>query len=131
MPKFLARAFVALAAISAPAMGAPTFSVVGSAGPRLKPDSETLVVVMEKQDGVRKIHSQPATPAYCHALQQLFRELNENGQPLVLTTLYGPREALTLFCVEANGSGFDWTGAVLTAEQIQQRADELIIERQK
>ena len=88
-------------------------------------------VVLEKQTGMREVHSQPITPDHCHAMQQLFRELNERGQPLMLTTPRGPAEALTIFCVQANGRGVDWTGAALTSEQIQHLAYDLIAERQK
>jgi len=94
-------------------------------------DNTTLVVVLEKPTGMREVHSQPITPDRCHAMQQLFRELNLEGQPLMLTTLRGPAEALTIMCVQSNGGGVDWTGAALTSEQVQQLADELIAERQK
>ena len=94
-------------------------------------DNATLVVVLEKQTGMRAVHSQPITPDDCHAMQQHFREMNGKGQRLMLTTLRGPAEALTIFCVQANGRGVDWTGAAVTSEQIQQIADELIAERKK
>ena len=94
-------------------------------------DNATLVVVLEKPTGMREVHSQPITPDRCHAMQQLFRELNLEGQPLMLTTLRGPAEALTIMCVQSNGGGVDWTGAALTSEQVQQLADELIAERQR
>jgi hypothetical protein len=94
-------------------------------------DNATLVVVLEKQTGMREAHSQPITPDRCHAMQQLFRELNLEGQPLMLTTLRGPVEARTVMCVQPNGRGVDWTGAALTSEQIRQLADELIAERKK
>ncbi len=93
--------------------------------------SDTLVVVLEKQSGLRELHSQSITPDYCHAMLQLFKELSENSEPVVLTTLRGSAEALDIFCIEANGEGVDWTGAAVTSEQIQQRADELITERKK
>ena len=117
MSRFLARAVAVILAGSSSAIAEPIS------------DSETLVVVLEKQTGMREVHSQPITPDDCHAMQLLFRELNQRGQPLMLTTLRGRAEALTIFCVQANGRGVDWTGAAVTSEQIQQLADELIAER--
>jgi len=49
----------------------------------------------------------------------------------MLTTLRGPAEALTIFCVQSNGRGVDWMGAALTSEQIQHLAYQLIAEPQK
>ena len=119
MCRFVALAIAVILAGSSSAIAEPTS------------DNATLVVVLEKQTGMREVHSQPIAPDHCHAMQQLFRELNERGQPLMLTTLRGPAEALTIFCVQANGRGVDWTGAALTSEQIQHLAYELIAERQK
>jgi hypothetical protein len=119
MRRFVALAIAGILAGSSSAIAEPTS------------DNATLVVVLEKQTGMREVHSQPITPDDCHAMQQLFRELNERGQPLMLTTLRGPAEALTNFCVQSNGRGVDWTGAALTSEQIQHLAYELIAERQK
>ena len=68
-------------------------------------DNATLVVVLEKQTGMREAHSQPITPDRCHAMQQLFGELSERAQPLMLTTLRGRAEALTIFCVQSDGRG--------------------------
>jgi hypothetical protein len=119
MSKFLARAIAVILAGSNSAIAEPTS------------DNATLVVVLEKQTGMREVHSQPITPDDCYAMQQLFRELNQRGQPLMLTTLRGRAEALTIFCVQSGGRGVDWTGAALTSEQIQQLADELIAERKK
>ena len=106
MCRFVALAIAVILAGSSSAIAEPTS------------DNATLVVVLEKQSRLREVHSQPITPDRCHAMQQLFRELNERGQPLMLTTLRGPAEALTIFCVPANGKGVDWTGAALTSEQI-------------
>jgi hypothetical protein len=119
MRRCLARATAVLLAGSSLAIAEPTS------------DNETLVVVLEKPTGMREVHSQPITPYRCHAMQQLFRQLNLEGQPLMLTTLRGPAEALTIMCVQSNGGGVDWTGAALTSEQVQQLADELIAERRK
>ena len=119
MRRFLALAIAGMLAGSSLAIAEPTS------------DNETLVVVLEKQSGMREMHSQPITPDYCHSMQQLFRELNQRGQPLMLTTLRGRAEALTIFCVQSNGTGVDWTGAALTSEQIQQLAYKLIADRQK
>jgi hypothetical protein len=119
MRRSLARATAVLLAGSSLAIAEPTS------------DNEILVVVLEKQAGMREVHSQPITPDDCYSMQQLFRELNQRGQPLMLTTLRGRAEALTVFCIEANGEGVDWKGAALTSEQIQQRTDELITERKK
>jgi hypothetical protein len=119
MSRFLAGAIAVILAGSSLAIAEPSS------------DNATLVVVLEKQTGMREVHSQPITPDDCHAMQQLFRELNERGQPLMLTTLRGPAEALTIFCVQSNGRGVDWTGAALTSEQIQQLAYRLIAERQR
>ena len=119
MRRFVALAMAGILAGSSLAIAEPTS------------DNATLVVVLEKQTGMREVHSQPITPDRCHAMQQLFRELNLEGQPLMLTTLRGPAEALTIMCVQSNGRGVDWTGAALTSEQVQQLADELIAERQK
>jgi hypothetical protein len=119
MRRLLALAFAALLVVSTSAVAAPTSG------------DETLVVVLQKQSGMRVTHLQPITADYCHAMLQVFRELNVKGQPLMLTTLRGSAEALTIFCVEANGEGVDWKGAAVTSEQIQQRTDELITERNK
>ena len=119
MCRFVALAIAGILAGSSSAIAVPSS------------DNATLVVVLEKQTGMRAVHSQPITPDDCHAMQQHFRELNRKGQPLMLTTLRGPAEALTILCVQSNGRGVDWTGAALTPEQIQQLADELIAERQK
>jgi hypothetical protein len=107
--------------------------LAGSSSAIAEPNSDnaTLVVVLEKQTGMREVHYQHITPDDCHAMQQLFRELNLEGQPLMLTTLRGPAEALTIMCVQSNGRGVDWTGAALTSEQMQHLAYELIAERQK
>ncbi len=119
MRRFLAVAIAGILAGSSLASARPTS------------DNATLVVVLEKPTGMREVHSQPITPDRCHAMQQLFRELNLEGQPLMLTTLRGPVEARTVMCVQSNGRGIDRTGAALTSEQIQQLAYELIAERQK
>jgi hypothetical protein len=119
MSRFLARAVAVILASSSLASAEPTS------------DNDTLVVVLEKQTGMLEVHSQPITPDDCYAMQQLFRELSERGQPLMLTTLRGRAEALTIFCVQSDGRGVDWTGAALTAEQMQRLADELIAERKK
>ena len=52
---------------------------------------------------MREVHSQPITSDCCHAMQQLFKELNQRGQPLMLTTLRGRAEALAIFCVQSDG----------------------------
>jgi hypothetical protein len=107
MRRFVALAITGMLAGSSLAIAEPTS------------DNDTLVVVLEKQSGMREMHSQSITPDYCHAMLQLFRELNQKGLPLMLTTLRGPAEALTIFCVQSNGRGVDWTGAALTSEQVQ------------
>ena len=119
MRRFVALAIAVLLAGSSSAIAEPTS------------DNATLVAVLETQSGLREVHSQPITPDHCHATQQLFKVLNDRGQPLMFTTLRGPAEALTIFCVQANGKGVDWTGTALTSEQIQHLAYELIDERQK
>jgi hypothetical protein len=119
MRRFVALAIAGILAGSGLAIAEPTS------------DNDTLVVVLEKQTGMREVHSQPITPDDCYAMQQLFRELNQRGQPLMLTTLRGRAEALTIFCVQSDGRGVDWTGATLTSEQMQQLAYELIAERKK
>ena len=119
MCRFVALAIAAILAGSSSAIAEPTSG------------DETLVVVLETQSGMREMHLQRITADPCHAMLRLFRELNERGQSLMLTTLRGPAEALTIFCVQANGKGVDWTGTALTSEQIQHLAYELIAERQK
>ena len=116
MCRFVALAIAGILAGSSLAIAQPTS------------DNATLVVVLEKQTGLREVHLQPITPDRCHAMQQQFRELNGKGQRLMLNTLRGAAEALTIFCVQSDGRGVDWTGAALTSEQIQQLADELIAE---
>ena len=69
MRTFVALAIVAILAGSSSAIAEPTS------------DNATLVVVLEKQTGMREVHSQPITPDDCYAMQQLFRELNQRGQP--------------------------------------------------
>ena len=49
----------------------------------------------------------------------------------MLTTLRGRAEALSIFCVQSDGRGVDWTGTALTSDQMQHLAYELIAERQK
>ena len=93
--------------------------------------SDTLVVVLEKQSGMREMHSQSITPDYCHAMLQLFKELSEESAPVMLNTLRGSAEALDIFCIEADGQAVDWTGAAVTSEEIERRTDELITERKK
>lgn len=93
--------------------------------------SDTLVVVLEKQNRQREMHSQSMTPDYCHAMLRLFKELSEKSEPVMLTTLRGSAEALDIFCIEADGQAVDWTGAAVTAEEIERRTDELITERKK
>jgi hypothetical protein len=119
MRRFVGLAIAVLFVVSTSAIAEPTS------------DNDTLVVVLEKQTGTRAVHSQPITPDYCHSMLQLFRELNQKGQPLMLTTLRGSAKALTIFCVQSNGTGVDWSGAAVTSEQIQQLTDELITERKK
>ena len=119
MHTLLARAFAALLVVATSAIAAPTSG------------EETLVVVLVKQSGMRETHLQRITADSCHAMLQLFRAINGNGQPLMLTTPRSSAEALTIFCVEANGEGVDWKGAAVSSEQIQQRTDELITERNK
>jgi len=67
MCRFVALAIAMILAGSSSAIGEPTS------------DNATLVVVLEKQTGMRELHLQPITPDHCHAMQQLFRELNERG----------------------------------------------------
>jgi hypothetical protein len=119
MCRFVVLTIAVIIAGSGLAIAEPTF------------DNAILVVVLEKQTGMREVHSQPITPDDCYAMQQLFRELNQRGQPLMLTTLRGRAEALTIFCVQSDGRGVDWTGAALTSEQMQHLAYELITQRQK
>jgi hypothetical protein len=95
MCRFVALAIAVILAGSRSAIAEPTS------------DTATLVVVLEKQTGMRELHSQPITADRCQAMQELFRDLNERGQPLMLTTLRGPAEALTIFCVQVNGSRLD------------------------
>jgi hypothetical protein len=94
------------------------------------PGRETLVVVFEKQSGLRKMHSQPTTSDQCDAMLHL-KELQEKGQPIMLNTLRDSVRALAMFCIEQDGEGIDWTGAAVTSEQVVQLAYELIGERQK
>ena len=70
MCRFVALAIAVILAGSSSAIAEPTS------------DNATLVVVLEKQTGMREVHSQPITPDRCHAMQQLFRELMRGGSPL-------------------------------------------------
>jgi hypothetical protein len=91
------------------------------------PSGETLVVVFdEKQGGLRKMHSQPTTPDQCDAMLQLFREFQENGQPIMLNRLLDSVRALAMFCIKQDGEGVDWTGAAVTSEQVERQADALL-----
>jgi len=65
---------------------------------------------------------------------KLFKELNEKEQSLTLnlgTPNHGTAEALDIYCINANGEAVDWHGTALTAEQVQQRTDELITKEPK
>jgi hypothetical protein len=93
------------------------------------PGRETLVVVFEKQSGLRKMHSQPITSDQCDAMRQLFKELQEKRQPIMLNTLRDSVKALALFCIKQDGEGVDWTGAAVTSEQVEQRADALLTQQ--
>ena len=58
-----------------------------------------------------------------------------SGNPLQLTSditqTHGTAEALDIYCINANGEAIDWRGTALTAEQVQQRTDELITKGRK
>jgi hypothetical protein len=137
---------VAVLAVSASAIAEP-------ASP-----SDILVVVLQKQNGARQTHSQPIAADNCSLMLKLFKELNEKGESLTLNlgaptqlmlkllkelnekpslTLnlgaptHGTAEALDIYCINANGEAVDWHGTALTAEQVQQRTDELITKGQK
>ncbi len=95
--------------------------------------SDMLVVVIQKPNGTRETHSQSIEADDCGAMLKLFKESNENGQSLTLnlgTPNHGTAEAVDI-CINANGEAVDWHGAALTAEQVQQRTDELITKGQK
>jgi hypothetical protein len=95
---------------------------------------DTLVVVLQRQNGPRQTHSQSIAADDCSAMLKLFKELNEKGQSLSLD-VGGPSgstaQALDIYCINANGEGIDWHGTALTGDQIQQRTDELITNGQK
>jgi hypothetical protein len=96
--------------------------------------SDMLVVVLQKQNGTRQTHSQSIAADDCSAMLNLFKELNEKGQPLTLNLgapTHGTSEALDIYCINANGEAVDWHGTALTGEQVQQRTDELITKGQK
>jgi hypothetical protein len=96
--------------------------------------SDMLVVVLQKQNGTRETHSQSIEADDCGAMLKLFKELNEKGQSLTLnlgTPNHGTAEALDIYCINANGEAVDWHGTALTAEQVQQRTDELITKEPK
>jgi len=96
--------------------------------------SDTLVVVLQKQSGTRETHSQSIATDDCGAMLKLYKESNEKGQSLTLNLgvpTHGTAEVLDIYCINANGKAVDWHGAALTAEQVQQRTDELITKGQK
>jgi hypothetical protein len=96
--------------------------------------SDTLVVVIQMPNGTRETHSQSIEADDCGATLKLFKELNEKGQSLTLnlgTPNHGTAEAVDIYCINANGEAVDWHGTALTAEQVQQRTDELITKGQK
>jgi hypothetical protein len=70
MRRYVALAIAGVLAGSSSAIADPTS------------DNATLVVVLEKPTGMREVHSQPMTPDDCYAMQLLFRELNQRGNPL-------------------------------------------------
>ena len=95
---------------------------------------ETLVVVLQRQNGTRQTHSQSIAAEDCSAMLRLFKESDEKGQPLALELgdiNHATVEALDIYCIKANGEGVDWRGTALSNEQIQQRTDELIAKGQK
>jgi hypothetical protein len=93
-----------------------------------------LVVVLQKQNGTRETHSQSIAAESCSLMLKLFKEMNEKGQSLTLNLVAPTRrtaKALDIYCVSASGEAVDWHGTALTAEQVQQRTDELITQSQK
>jgi len=120
---------------------------------------DTLVVVLQKQNGTRETHSQPIAADNCSLMLRLFKGLHEKGQSLTLNLgaptqsmlklfkelnekrqslavnlgapSHGTAEALDIYCINANGEAIDWRGTALTAEQVQQRTDELITKGRK
>ena len=120
---------------------------------------DTLVVVLQKQNGPRETHSQPIAADNCSFMLRLFKGLNEKGQSLTLNLgaptqsmlklfkefnekrqslavnlgapTHGTADVLDIYCINANGEAVDWHGTALTAEQVQQRTDELISKGRK
>jgi len=110
--------------------------LIVSSSASAEPDSgrDTLVIVLQRQNGARQTHSQSITAEDCSAMLRLFKESNEKGQPLALELGGASRatvEALDVYCIKSNGEGVDWRGTTLSNEQIQQRTDELITKGQK
>jgi len=113
-------ALVALLVVSASAIAEPTSG------------SDTLVVVLQKPNGLRQTHSQAIAADDCNAMLQLFKTSHEQGQALTFNLgapALGSAEALDIYCIKANGEAVDWHGTALTAQQVQQRTDELITKR--
>ena len=112
---------------------AALFVVSASAIAEPASGSDTLVVVLQKPNGTRATHSQPIAADDCNAMLQLFKTLHEQRQALTLNLgapAFGSAEVLDIYCIKANGEAVDWHGNSLTAEQVQQRTDELITKRQ-
>jgi hypothetical protein len=141
-----------LASVAALLVSASVIAQAASSG-------DTLVVVLQKQNGTRETHSQPIAADNCSLMLRLFKGLNEKGQSLTLNLgaptqlmlkrfnelnekrqslavnmgapTHGTAEALDIYCINANGEAIDWRGNALTAEQVQQRTDELITKGRK
>ena len=114
-------ALVALLVVSASAIAEPTSG------------SDTLVVVLQKPNGLRQTHSQAIAADDCNAMLQLFKTLHEQRQALTLdlgAPAFGSAEVLDIYCINANGEAVDGHGNSLTTDQVQQRTDELITKRQ-
>ena len=120
-----------LASVAAFLVSASVIAEAASSG-------DTLVVVLQKQNGTRETHSQPIAADNCSLMLRLFKGLNEKGQSLTLNLgaptqlmlklfkelnekrqslavnlgapTYGTAEALDIYCIDANGEAIDWRG---------------------
>jgi hypothetical protein len=141
-----------LASVAALLVSASVIAEAASSG-------DTLVVVLQKQNGPRETHSQPIAADNCSFMLRLFKGLNEKGQSLTLNLgaptqsmlklfkefnekrqslavnlgapTHGTADVLDIYCINANGEAVDWHGTALTAKQVQQRTDELISKGRK
>jgi hypothetical protein len=82
LPKSLPRVFQAAIAMRLASVAA--FLVSASVIAEAASSGDTLVVVLQKQNGMRETHLQPIAADNCSLMLRLFKGLSEKGQSLTL-----------------------------------------------